>query len=231
VYGYQIAGERVVAGESIYADPRSGDDRLTYRHAPWLAILWAGLNALPDPVLLWRLASLAGAAYVVLAMARLGGHAGLLLAALSLPILGAVPHANVGTLMLALLVWRRADPVSVAIAASLKIYPLLLVLGYIAERRWRDVMIALAVTAALWAPAPLFGLADYVPPPAEVGVGQWAIVAAPIALAACAWLAWRRSPWTWLAVGAALPVAVPHYVGINYLWVAARRLTRRSAAA
>lgn len=222
--GYAIAADRLTHGESLYLDPRPGDDRLTYRHAPWLAALWIPLNALPFGSLLWQLASLAAAVYIIWSLARLGGHAGLILAALALPLLGTIPHANVGTLMLALLVWRRADPWSIGIAASLKIYPLLLVLGYVAERRWRDVLIAVSVTVTLWVPALLFGIADFVPPPAEVGLGRWVIVAAPIALVVCVWLAWRRSRWTWLALGAALPLAVPHYVGINYLWVAARRL-------
>ncbi|HET6380184.1 MAG TPA: glycosyltransferase 87 family protein [candidate division Zixibacteria bacterium] len=229
VYGYQLAAERLVAGESLYADPRPQDDRLTYRHAPWLAMLWVPLNLLPDPLLVWRAASFLAAVYVIVTVFRLGGHAGLILAALSLPLLGAVPHSNVGMLMLALLISRRADPWSVGVAASLKLYPLLLVLGYVAERRWRDAGIAVALTAVLWAPAVLYGIGDYVPPPSEVGLGPVAYVLAPAVLAVLGWLAWRRSRWSWVAIGAALPVIVPHYVGMQYVLVAARRLTDPAA--
>jgi len=225
VYGYPMAAERLVHGESIYADPRPQDDRLTYRHAPWLAWLWVGLNRLPAPVLLWQLASLAAAVFVIVSLARLRGHAGLLLAALALPLLGAVPHANVGILMTALLVWRRADPWSVGIAASLKIYPLLLCVGYIAERRWRDLATAVGLAGLLWLPALWSGIGDWVPPP---GLQSHPLfpVAAAVTVGISLLLALRRSRWTWLAVGAALPVSIPHYVGIEYIWAAARRLTR-----
>lgn len=222
VYGYPLAAERLVAGESIYADPRPQDDRLTYRHAPWLAWLWVGLNRLPNPVLLWQLASLAGALYVIVSLGRLGGHAGLILAALALPLLGAVPHANVGILMTALLVWRRADPWSVGIAASLKIYPLLLCIGYIAERRWRDLAIAVGLAGVLWLPALWSGIGEWVPVP-PLASHPLLPISGAIALGASLWLAWRRSRWCWLAIGAALPLGVPHYVGIEYIWVAARR--------
>lgn len=227
--GYALAADRFMAGDSLYADPSPGTSSLDYRHAPWLAWLWVPLNALPFGALLWQAASLAAACYIIVSLLRLGDWPGMVMAAMALPLLGSIPHANVGTLMVALLMWRRADPISVGIAGSLKIYPLLLCAGYVAERRWRDCAITVGIAGVLWLPALWSGIGDWVPLPGR------GIFPSPIpelllgtGLLLVGWMAYRRSRWTWLGVGALLPVGIPHGVGVQYTWVAARVLDRPS---
>lgn len=217
---YWFAAERLRSGEPLYTTAVSDPESL-YRYAPWLAWLWMPLTLLPQPIayFVWEGLLLACGLYIIVTLARMG-PAGMVLAALALPLIGAVESGNAGTIMVALLMWRRADPWSVGIAASLKVYPLLLCAGYIAQRRWRDCIIAVTVAAVLWAPALLYGLSGY-PTEGRREALLWLAIPAVLAVAA---MALARTRWTWVAVAAALPVALPHGVGIEYLWVAARRL-------
>lgn len=224
LYTYQLAAERIVQGQQLYVNPGFAHD-LTYLSAPWVAWLWIPLNGLPGDLgpALWRVACLAAALSVIVTLGRVRGPAGPLLAAMALPMLGAVPQGNVGVLMVGLLVVRRADPWSVAIATSLKVYPLLLVLGYVAERRWRDLALALGLAAGLWLPALLFNIGDWrIPPPVgailPASVLPWLV---PALGAVLVMLAIRGSRWIWLAIGASMPLAIHHNVGVEYVWMAA----------
>ena len=71
-----------------------------------------------------------------------------------------LPAGNVTTLMVGALVLAlrtRAGPIVVGLAASLKVFPLLLVAGYVAERRWRAAAVATAVAGVLWLHVLAFG--------------------------------------------------------------------------
>lgn len=215
---YWLAAQRITHGGPLFTQVVTDEEEL-YRYAPWLAWLWIPLTWLPQSVayLVWEAFLLACAVYVVATFAKMGG-AGVVIAALCLPLVGAVASGNVGTAVIALLVWRRSDPWSVGIAGSLKLYPLLLCAGYVAERRWRDCIIAVGVAAVLWLPVAFYGLSGY---PAQGGqAGSLLILPA---LAVVGIMAWTSTRWTWIAVGLAMPL-LPHYVGVSYLWVAARRL-------
>jgi len=105
------------------------------------------------------------------------------------------------------------------LAGSLKVFPLLLVAGYVAERRWLSAVVSVGVAAVLWLhvlvfDAPVFtriggpsfyvgGISLYAASPilwTLVSVGGGALLIT---------LAIRRSRWTWLAASAAIPLAVP----------------------
>jgi hypothetical protein len=227
-YAYSLGAERILHGQPLYLDPGYAHD-LTWRFAPWLAFLWVPLNALgalgPN---LWLLLCFASAAYVIASLFRLGGSAGVMLSVMALSLVGAIPQGNVGLPMLALLVWRRADPWSIAIAASLKVYPLLLALAFVAERRWRDLALTVGLTVALWLPALAFNIGDWrAPGPAGIQAPLGVVLLAglvPLALAV------RGSRWTRLAVGAFIPVGVGHYVGSEYVWLAALSAVNRTDA-
>jgi hypothetical protein len=225
-FAYALGAERVLHGQPLYVDPGFAHD-LTWRSAPWLAFVWMPLNALGSlGPMLWLVLCGASAVYVITSLFRSGGQAGVVLAVMALSLLAGIPQGNMGLPMLALLVWRRADPWSIAIAASLKIYPLLLALGFVAERRWRDLALTIGLTAILWAPALAFNIADWRPPGsagAQLPVAV-VVVAGLVPLA----LAVRGSRWTRLAVGAFLPLGVGHYVGSEYVWVAARSMAERA---
>jgi hypothetical protein len=224
----------VLEGLPLYppTDPDAGN---LYRYAPWFAFAWTPFALLGDAgILVWRLVVLGSALYVIGSVLAIRTHAAYVMATLAIPLLGAPVLGNVEAPLLAMLVWRRSDPWSVGIAASLKLYPLLLCAGYVAERRWKDVAIAVGVTLVLWAPAPLLGLQHYVTDPgfANGNTGGWLwdmgiwIPVTGLLVAGIVCLAWRRSRWAWLAASLALPWSVPRYTGneLAYLWPALRRL-------
>lgn len=231
---YHGAAERLLAGDPLY--PRtSPDDPIAYRYAPWFAFAFIPFASLGDAgMALWYAIVAFAALYVVIATFRLGGHAGLVLGLLALPTLGAVPGGNAGVPMLALLIATRLHPVGVGIAASLKVYPLLLVAGYVAERRWRDVALAIGTATVLWAPALAFDLSGYVTSPGGGGISLYAVhpllwaAQDAILFGAVAWLALRRSRWTWLALAAAVPLVPPriYLAGIGYFTAATQRINR-----
>jgi hypothetical protein len=232
VGAYLSAAERLLAGQPLYA-PTYPDDPWAYRYAPWFAFTFIPLTLLGDVGLgMWYTILTIAALYIVIAAFRLGGHAGLVLGLLTLPTLSAVPGGNVGAMMFALLIATRIHPVAVGIAASLKVYPLLLVAGYIAERRWRDVVVALGTAALLWLPALAFDLSGYVSTPGSGGISLYAVhpllwvAQDAILFGIVGWLALRRSRWTWLGLGAAVPLAAPliFAVGTGYFIAAARRM-------
>ena len=229
---YHGAAERVLAGGPLYPHT-SPDDPLAYRYAPWFAFafipfVWLGDWGMP----LWYGIVTGAALYVVFATFRLGGHAGLILGLLSLPVLGAIPGGNVGVLILASLIATRLHPVAIGVAASLKVYPILFVAGFVAERRWRAAAAAVGVTAVLWVPALAFDLSGYVTSPGAGGISIFAIhpvlwvAQDAILLGALGWLAIRRSPWTWLAAAATVPLFPPRIflAGTGYFTAAAERI-------
>lgn len=230
---YHNAAGRLLSGQPLYP-VTSPDDSLAYRYSPWLAFAWIPLNlAGRTGEAIWFVLLGLAAVYIVAASFRLGGHAGLVLGVLALPAL-TVGNGNVAILMLALLIATRIHPVAVGIAASLKIYPLLLVAGYVAERRWRDAMVAIGIAALLWAPALAFDLSGYIDSPGGGGLSLYA-VSLPlwlaqdvILVAAVGYLALRRSKWTWLALAAAVPIVLPRVflLGPEYFTAAARRIER-----
>lgn len=222
---YWHAAQRLRDGLPLYA-AASGDETQIYRYAPWFAFAWVPLTYLSqaNAYLVWRSLLLLAAAASVWPMLRRPTPASLTLALLMGSLLVSnLPAGNVTTLMIGALVVTlptRAGPVVVGLAASLKVFPLLLVAGFIAERRWRDAAVAVGVAGVLWLHVLAFGLSSY---PSSINGGSFYLggtslyslapalwlAAAVVLFAVIAILAARRSPWTWLISGAAIPTAVP----------------------
>lgn len=217
---YWLAAQRLREGEALYLPASAYADEIDiYRYAPWFAYAWVPMTYLPQDVAyaVWRGLLAAGAVAAVLPLMRRITPASLMLSLLVFSLLiSNLPAANVTALMvgvLALLLPGRAGPVALGIAGSLKVFPLLLVAGYVAERRWRDVLVTLGVAAVLWAHILLFDVGSY--PTQFGGVGLfrlvpivWVVVGVGL-LGLIGWLAWRGSRWTWLAAAAAIPLTVP----------------------
>ena len=217
---YWQAALRLREGEALYLPISAYADEIDiYRYAPWFAYAWVPLTWLPQEVAytVWRGLLLAGAVAAGVPLVRTRTAAGFVMALLMVGLLASNNQAaNVTPLIvgaLALALPTRAGPVVVGLAGSLKIFPLLLVAGYVAERRWRDAAVSLGVAAVLWLHVLAFGAADY--PTGWGGVSfyrlapvLWPAVAA-LLLGSLAWLVVRRSPWSWLVAGAAIPVVVP----------------------
>jgi hypothetical protein len=215
---YWLAAQRLRDGEPLYAATYA-DDIEIYRYAPWFAYAWVPLTYLPQAIAydLWRVLLAVAAVAALLPVLRRWSPAAMTLGLLMGGLLaGALPAANVTTLMvgaLALALPRSAGPIVLGLAGSLKVFPLVFVAGYVAERRWRDAALALAVAAVLWAQALLFDLGSY--PMVFGGVSLyrvapavWPLVAVAVVIVIAA-LVVRGSRWTWLAAAAVFPVLVP----------------------
>ena len=107
-----------------------------------------------------------------------------------------LPAANVTPLIVGALVVglrSRAGPVLLGLAASLKLFPLVLAAGYLAERRWLAAGVAAGVTVVMWLSLLAFDLPLYLrmgsPAFYVGGISLFAvspIVWLPVALAAAA---------------------------------------------
>jgi hypothetical protein len=233
---YWHAAQRLREGQPLYL-PAGPDETEVYRYAPWFAFAWLPLTFLSQDAAftVWRgLLAMATCAAVV-PLLRRPRPAGITLAVLVFCLLiSNLPAANVTTLMIGVLAIglpTRAGPVLLGVAGSLKVFPLLLVVGYLAERRWRDAVVALGVAAALWLHVLAFGLSTY--PTTTVagdsfylgGVSLLAIhplllvAGGLLILGVGAALVWRRSAWAWLVAGAAIPTVVPRVWLPDAAWV------------
>lgn len=233
---YWQAALRLRAGDPLYVPSSDVLATDVYRYAPWFAYLWVPLTHLPKGlvetgwVLLLVMCTvvaliplLARRTLTALAMAMLIGWLTLQTAL----------YGNVHPLLIAGLVWnvdRRAGPIWIAVAASLKFVPILLVVVYLARRQWREASLTLGLTAALLAPMLAFDLSDYTTTPGQsaslysVNPLAWAVVAG-VALVTAAALAARRSRHAWLAASVAVLLAYPqtHLSYASHLLVGTRR--------
>ncbi|MEO8252262.1 MAG: hypothetical protein ABI578_07285 [Chloroflexota bacterium] len=221
---YWLAAQRLREGLPLYGGPR-GDETEIYRYAPWLAFAWVPLTYLghDSAFLVWRGLLLIATLAAIAPLIRRPTPASVTLAVLLGGLLvSALPAANATPLVvgaLALGLQTRFGPILLGLAGSLKVFPLLLVAGYVAERRWLHAAVAIGVAAVLWLQILAFDVGLY----ADLGgpsfyVGGMSLLSVtpllwlPVAIAcliAVAVLAIRRSPWTWLAAAAAIPLAVP----------------------
>lgn len=229
---YWNAAMRLRAGEPLYpplADPANAQYYAdTYTYSPWFAFAWVPLTLLPRPVasVLWEAILLGAAGY--LAWRLVQQRAWLAIAFFGPLLLDTVSEGNVQALLVAAVAWgvdRRSGPLWVAVAASLKAFPLLLAIVYVRRGEWRRAGLTLSLTALLVTPTLLFDLSDY---PLSTGRSLlWGTpFYLPVILAAYVWasrftpLAYGRlsaaaavvltSPRFWLYDATWLLVGVPH---------------------
>ena len=234
---YLGAAERLRTGLPLYpavADPGAAS---VYRYAPWFAVAWIPLTFLPREAVGvgWVLAMFAASAAALwpLVTSRRLGLA--LLGGLLAPFLaGAAIHGNVQPLIVAALVHtldRRAGPITIGLAASLKGFPLLYALRYALLGEWRRCVASLAVALVMTAPILLFDLRHYPLMPGPLA-GLWLI--SPVAWAAgavaglAALLRLGRGRVGWFTTSLAVVLATPRllYYDMTYLLVTGRELRR-----
>ena len=157
---YLAAAVRLRNGEPLYVP---GAAYSVYWYAPWFAALWIPVSYLPRVIVAigWSAVLLIATGLICLRLGRIGSS-GLLLALLMGPSLFAVSAGgNVQALMLLpLLSWpsRRSGPLWVALAASLKLTPILFVLVYMRRRQWVATAVTVAAAGILVVPGLLMGL-------------------------------------------------------------------------
>lgn len=221
VGAYWEAAFRLRDGLALYGGPADPDSYRVFRYAPWFAYLWVPLTYLPRQAaeLIWAAGLGAASLAVLWALLRLRTAATVALALALVPMfLSLVQVGNVQPLVVAMLAFgisRRSGPLWIALAASLKAVPILYLLVYAARRQWWRMAVALAATGLLVLPVLLTGVSGYTTDPGAsfslyyyASPLVWAIVGAA-AIAVAAWLAWRRSPFVWVATSVAVMLVAP----------------------
>lgn len=226
---YWDAAVRVREGGALYGEEGVAPTR-AYRYAPWFAYAWIPLTYVPRIVVdvAWSLVLLACSWLCIRPIFRGRTRAERLLVIMMLPILVAISAGgNVQAALLAALLHRlpKSDgPVWVAIAASLKVVPILLTLYLLAERRWTAAVVALALTAVLWLPILAFPVSvttvdsGFAGALIRVHPLLYGIVAAA-AVGVAMWCAIRRSAYVTLAAAAATVIALPRLFVYDVTWV------------
>jgi len=231
---YWYAGLRIRDGLPLYSsanwmapglDPIN--DPKVYRYAPWLAWLWAPLTLLPREAVNvgWGAVLLIAAVATLWPLLRHPTPASLaLVGVVGCFELQSVRMGGIQALLVLPLVYRlerRDGPFWVGVAASLKLTPLAFALLFLMRRQWMRFAVAVAVTAALWAPVLLFNLSGYVTAVGDtiLPVALWP-VALVLALAGVAY-SWRR-PRFQAAATAVLTLVGSPKMHISYLsWLLA----------
>jgi hypothetical protein len=207
VHAYYDAGSRLNAGLPLYEQPASTNDAAFYRYPPLLAIAFRPLALLPFPAAaaIWEVLLVAA---LLLTIRRLGSGrvTWLVLAMLALPTVWSlvIGQAQVAvTLLLAV-----GTPWAVALAANLKLFPLLVAIWWLGRRDSRSLarlaggLIALGLVQLVLEPTGSFAYLAFLARD-QVGdvnnVGPFAI--SPwmwaISLAVVAVIAFRAAPTRW----------------------------------
>ena len=225
---YWQAGLRLRTGEDLYPALASVDASDVYRYAPWFAWLAVPWTFLP----VW----LAGVLWSALLLAASGvaiwplwqARAWVLVALFGPILLGISALGNAHPLVIAALVLgveRRSGPLWVAVAASLKIFPLLLALVYAGRRQWWRFGLTVLITAVLWAPALLYDLSSYA---VEPGQAAFLYSVPPlyfvvVGLGVGVTLAVAATRYGWLAGATTVALSLPRFFvyDVTYLMVGA----------
>ena len=229
---YWDAATRLRTGQPLYLVPADIHTFDLYRYAPWFAYAWVPLTYLPKALVsaAWFTLLLAGALVVIrdLARTRIGACLALLLGTL---LIRTAVIGNVQSLLVAALyfgVQRRSGALWIALAASLKAAPIVLVAVYIGRREW----VRAGVTVALFGllVVPMLWLPGYTPNPGlTLSLYGWApLVYVVVGLAAVGnAVLLARTRWSWLAGSLAVVLALPRllYYDLSFLVIgaAARR--------
>ena len=149
VHAYYEAAARLNAGEPIYQGLGDVHTPLGYPYPPLLAILFRPLALLPfeSAALIWEAFVLASLAATIWWMGARRASTWLALGILALPIAWCVSIGQ-AQVVLTLLV-AIGTPWSIALAANLKLFPVLVALWWVGRGQWRTVAAFVAVLAAL----------------------------------------------------------------------------------
>ena len=221
---YWEAGLRLRMGEPLFPPVSDVHASEVYRYSPWFAWLWAPVTVLPRELvnLAWSVILVAASVVAVAPLARRGAWVAV---ALFLPILiGISAIGNAHALLIAALVLgleRRSGPLWIGVAASVKLFPIILVLTYLGRGEWWRAGATVAITAVLLSPYLLYDLSNYVTSPGGGGL-LWDVpiayaAAVSVAFGASLYLAHTR--WGWLASSAAVVIAIPRSFLYDVSWV------------
>jgi hypothetical protein len=224
---YWNAAIRLREGHALYPPVTNVEASDVYRYAPWFAWFTVPFTFLPIQVAgaIWSLVLIAASIAAVVPLAR--GRAWAQVAFFFPILIGISAYGNVQALLVAALVWtveRRSGPLWIGVAASLKIFPILLALTYLGRRQWIRAAVAVAFGLLLWAPALLYDLSGYVTESGFASLLGNAFVYYAVAISCvigAVWLAGGR--YRWLGSAAAVVMGAPRFFiyDVTYLQVGA----------
>lgn len=217
VSAYWDAATRLRDGGQLYVS--YGDPNATelYRYAPWFAWAWVPLTHLPERAVtaVWTAVMVACSFAAIWPAIRARCEAGYVAALLAWPLLAFVSlGGNVHAAMVAGLViaiGTRWGPLAIALAASLKAVPILLVLMYLGRREWMKAGATIAMTAILVAPMLLYDLREYTTSPGGGDLLTGWLWVMGVAAASLVTLVVARTRYAWLAAATAVTIAFPRW--------------------
>lgn len=233
INAYWLAAERLRHGEPLYVGSLNPDSYQVFRYAPWFAWLWVPLTFLPRTLVDWGWAVVVGLAslWILAGLVRLRSAAAIGLALILTPwLVSLVQVGNIQPLVVAALAYgmsRRSGPLWVGASTALKVVPGLFAVVYVARRQWRRVTFSVVWSAIFAAPFLLYDMSGYQTDPGRsvslyyyVSPLAWVVGAVLSGLVALV-LAWRRSPYVWVAAAVAVMLAGPrtHVTYATYLVV------------
>jgi hypothetical protein len=223
---YWNAAMRLREGQDLYPVVPNVEASDVYRYSPWFAWVAVPFTFLPIQVAgaLWSAILIGASTMAVVPLARRRLWLGVIF---FWPMLiGISAIGNVHALMIAALVLgieRRSGPLWIAMAASLKAFPIVLVLVYIGRRDWARAVASLILTGVLVAPFLLYPLDHYPTSPGGAALLiTWPTLYA-VVLITCmvATLVLARTKRAWLAGATTVCLALPRFFvyDITYLLV------------
>jgi hypothetical protein len=227
IQGYWHAADRLASGRELYLSTGlTGNEE--YRYSPWLAAVFVPLGALPRPLVEIPLVTAGVATVLWLAWPLRRTATGVLLAALIVPQM--LEYAWLGNidpfvLAAAALYGRRAGPILVGVAASLKVAPIAFVVPYLVARQWKRAAIAVLTAVVLWLPALAFDLSLWdssLTPISPMSISLAAGVAWATMLTFGALLSARRHPTLAAALLSLAMTARLHLYSVGILIIPAR---------
>ncbi len=210
LHAYVDGAARLNVGQPLYDQPASVDDAAFYRYPPLLAIAFRPFAALPFDVIAagWAVVLLAALVLTVLRLGARRRETWVLLGMLALPTGWALVIGQaqvIVTLLLAL-----GAPWAVALAANLKVFPIVVAVWWIARRDTRAlrrlglwvgvlVLAQLVIEPAATLAYPAFLLSDQVGDvnsvsPFAISPLLWLAIVSALAIAA---IRWGRHPLGW----------------------------------
>jgi Glycosyltransferase family 87 len=233
INAYWLAAERLKHGEQLFLGSLDPDSYRVFRYSPWFAWLWVPLTYLPRWLITFAWTSLLGVASagILWGLLRLRSAAAVALALIMTPwLLSLVQVGNIQPLVVAALGFglsRRRGPLWVGVAASLKLVPGVFGLVFVARREWTRLGLSVLASFVLLAPYLLYDLSGYQTDPGRsysfyyyASPAAWAVTAA-LSVIVAVFLAWRRSPYVWVAAAVAAMLLAPrsHVTYATYLAV------------
>jgi hypothetical protein len=211
---YWNAAMRLREGQELYPVVPNVEASDVYRYAPWFAWLAVPFTYLPVALAgaIWSVILVVSSTVAVIPLVRRQAWLGVVF---FWPMLiGISAIGNVHALMIAALVLgveRRSGPLWIAVAASLKAFPILFVMVYIGRREWRRAAACLILTALFVAPFLLYRLDHY---PTSAGGAAVLITWPPVyaivlGLCATSTLALSNTRWRWIAAAATVCLSLP----------------------